>query len=261
MICLVCGYSTEHFGCSTILKSHKAEFRRCLKCGLLFAENPVWLGEAYSSALTFSDLGLVDRNIWFSKVAASLISIMFDSNGRFIDYAGGTGLFTRLMRDAGFDYYWHDINCNNVFAEDFVVNSFDGERFELLTAMELFEHLTAPQSTISDLCKLSTNILFTTLILPEPAPNLNQWWYYGLEHGQHITFYTSRSLRVLAEQSGLQLSSNSSNVHLFSEKRLPNTIFKLFTHPSFSTALMLLMKRRSLLFADYEQVLKKQQKL
>jgi hypothetical protein len=40
--------------------------------------------------------------------------------------------------------------------------------------------------------------MFSTLLVPEPAPKLEDWWYYGLEHGQHIAFYTRKSLAVLA---------------------------------------------------------------
>jgi hypothetical protein len=44
---------------------------------------------------------------------------MFDANNRFIDYGGGYGLFVRLMRDAGFDYYWFDKFCDNVLSKGF----------------------------------------------------------------------------------------------------------------------------------------------
>ncbi len=37
----------------------------------------------------------------------------------FLDYAGGYGVFTRLMRDIGFDFYWHDPYTQNLFANGF----------------------------------------------------------------------------------------------------------------------------------------------
>jgi hypothetical protein len=38
-------------------------------------------------------------------------------NGTFVDIGGGYGLLTRLMRDRGFDFYWKDPHCENIFAK------------------------------------------------------------------------------------------------------------------------------------------------
>ncbi len=254
MICSICSADTEFFGSATILKNYKAEFRKCVSCGFIFAVNPVWLDEAYSSVISLSDVGLVERNLWFAKVSSSLISVLFNANGRFIDYGGGTGLYTRLMRDAGFDYYWYDSRCQNIFAEDFALNSCDSGQFELLTATELFEHLTDPHQTMSELFGLSPNILFTTLLLPYHPPRLDDWWYYGLEHGQHISFYTRKSLQKIADKYGLRFISNGHNLHLFCKKEFSNIIFKIITSSLFSSLVMQVMKRESLLSADYERV-------
>jgi hypothetical protein len=253
MQCPICEARTELFGRATVLKGYHAEFCRCLSCGFLFAEDPVWLDEAYASAITSSDVGLVDRNLWFSKVAGSIVSILFNANGRFVDFGGGTGLFTRLMRDAGFDWYWFDPSCRNIFAEGYAANIRDGGRYELLTAAELFEHLVDPVQTMADLCKLSSNILFTTRLLPNPPPRLDEWWYYGLEHGQHVSFYTRRSLRMLGEKFGLQLTSNGENLHLFSRKGISKMTFKLATSFPVSLLVARLTSRQSLLPADFER--------
>ncbi len=46
--------------------------------------------------------------------------------------------------------------------------------------------------------KISRNILFTTTLLPSPMPQPGTWWYYGLEHGQHISFYSLETLQSIA---------------------------------------------------------------
>jgi hypothetical protein len=251
MPCPICDGHTEHFGNATVLMKYSAEYSLCQSCGFLFANSPVWLNEAYSSAITGSDVGLVERNLWFAKVAGSIVKILFNVNGRFLDYGGGTGLFTRLMRDAGFDWYWYDPCCRNIFAEGFEVEISDGGRFELQTAAELFEHLTDPVQTMSTLCELSPNLLFTTRLLPDPPPQLDEWWYYGLEHGQHVSFYTSTSLRMLGEKFGLRLTSNGDNLHLFCKRRIPRILFKLVTSPLFCSLLACATFKRSLLAADF----------
>lgn len=252
MQCPICETRSELFGRARVLGSFDARYCHCPSCGYLFAPEPVWLERAYASAITESDVGLVDRNLWFSKLARSVVQVMFDPAGRFIDYGGGTGLFTRLMRDKGFDWYWFDTACRNLFAAGFEADTGDGARYELLTAAELFEHLLDPVETMNRLHSLSTNILFTTQLLPDPPPRLGQWWYYGLEHGQHVSFYTRKSLHLLGERFGLRLASNGENLHLFSTKRVPDIALRLVASPAFSSFVSTVMSRPSLLPEDFE---------
>lgn len=253
MVCPVCSGATEHLGTAPVLGTHEGEFRRCRSCGFLFAANPAWLDEAYATAITATDQGLVSRNIWFATVARSVVYYLFDANGRFLDYGGGTGLFTRLMRDAGYDWYWHDTRCRNEFATEFVADIDSGATFELVSAAELLEHVTDPVRTVFRLCALSDNILLTTELLPRTPPALDSWWYYGLEHGQHVSFYSEKALRILAGSHQLNLATNGRNLHLFSRKRIPDLLFRLVTQALPARVAALLDGRQSLLQSDYEQ--------
>lgn len=254
MQCPVCSGRTKHFDSAVIRGTYEGHFLRCLTCGFLYADNPVWLDEAYNTAINTTDVGLVDRNIWFANVVRSAIFFLFDSNGTFLDYGGGTGLFTRLMRDAGYNWYWYDTYCRNIFAEGFSADIGSGLRYVLLTAAELLEHLVDPMQTLSELGKLSENILFTTRLLPDTLPRLDEWWYYGLEHGQHISFFSRKSLQILAESNGFVLQSNGVNLHLFCRKKMPNRLFKLVTHPLLCRFASVLNRRKSLLQSDYEEM-------
>ncbi len=233
MQCPVCSKDTVHFESALIMGKYDGHFRRCPYCSFIFAENPLWLDEAYNSAISASDVGLVDRNIWFSRVARTMVPLLCDVDGKFLDYGGGTGLFTKLMRDAGYDWYSYDRYCNNSCAEGFTVDIENGGTYELVTAVELFEHIAEPVQIISILKKLSSNILFTTKLLPEPPPPLAVWWYYGLEHGQHISFYGIRSLQILVENAGMHLSSSGNNLHLFSRKKIPSFFMKIVANDLF----------------------------
>jgi hypothetical protein len=48
------------------------------------------------------------RNLWHRNVTTTLIYFLFNTKGQFLDYGVGYGVFVRLMRDIGFDYYWQD---------------------------------------------------------------------------------------------------------------------------------------------------------
>jgi hypothetical protein len=157
------------------------------------------------------------------------------------------------MRDAGYDWFWFDRHCQNVFAQGFSADIECGSKYELLSAAELFEHLTEPVPTVSKLCSLSDNILFTTRLLPHKPPKLDKWWYYSLEHGQHVSFYSKKSLQILAETCRLNLTTNGSNLHLFSRRSIPDYILKLAANDIISRIVALTNRRKSLLLSDYEQ--------
>ena len=66
--------------------------------------------------------------------------------------------------------------------------------------------------------RISKNIVFTTELLPQVIPKPHEWWYYGLEHGQHISFYSVNTLEFIAQKYGLNFLTNG-RIHLFSEKK------------------------------------------
>lgn len=251
MSCKICGDNVEPFSRACLLGRYEIEFYRCDSCGFICTEEPYWLEEAYAAAITGSDVGLVQRNIQLTKVSKVLISVFFDRAGRFVDYAGGYGLLVRLMRDNGFDFRWYDKYCENLFSRDFVAPQAGSEPVELLTAFEVFEHLADPWSELERMLAFSRNILFTTQLLPEPVPRPGEWWYYGVEHGQHIAFYTRRALASLAKRAGLNFYTNGASMHLFTEKRLLQPLF--FALARYKTARLLapFSGRESLIAADY----------
>ncbi len=166
------------------------------------------------------------RNLVFSRIASVLLYFLFDARGRFLDYAGGYGIFTRLMRDIGFDFRWHDPYTENLVARGFEYSPDEGP-FEVLTVFEAFEHFVDPLAELTKIMTFSRNVLFSTELLPNPAPALDAWWYYGPEHGQHVAFYSRRSLEILAARHGLHFQSNGGSLHLFSEKPVSSLLFAL----------------------------------
>jgi hypothetical protein len=75
--------------------------------------------------------------------------------------------------------------------------------------------------------KISKNILFSTDLLSNAIPNPNYWWYYGLEHGQHISFYSLKTLQYIADKYKLNLYTNGITIHLLTEKKINKHLFKL----------------------------------
>ncbi len=176
-------------------------------------ENPYWLKEAYSSTITNQDIGLVQRNLNLAELTKKVIIKNFDVTGKFLDWAGGYGLFTRLMRDKGFDFYHHDPFCQNLFAKGFEK---EGGNFEFVTAFEVLEHLENPLESLTDMFTRSSSIIFSEELIPER--DIENWWYLAPEHGQHIAFYSKRSLEFIANHFGAKLISNG-NLHAITRDR------------------------------------------
>lgn len=254
MICPICNATSDSFASATILGKYKVGYFQCSKCGFIHTEKPYWLKEAYSSAITGSDVGLVQRNSRLTTIVRVLVSVFFDSKGQYLDFAGGYGLFVRMMRDSGLDFYWFDRYCKNLFAGEFVADLNNDRRYELITAFEVFEHMIDPVSGLDEIMNHSRNILFTTNLLPEPAPMPNEWWYYGIEHGQHISFYTRKSLQVLAEKKGLNYYSNGATMHLLTEKMINAPLFFLLARYRTARLIAPLLMKKSLLEDDFRNI-------
>jgi hypothetical protein len=252
MNCRICSVENiDFFSRAIILGKHDVRYFRCINCGFIFTEDPSWLEEAYSEAITGSDVGLVTRNIQLAQIARLVISCFFGKKGRFLDYAGGSGLLVRLMRDSGLDFYWHDKYCRNIFARQFE-GLVDGKgTFELLTAFEVFEHLVDPLTELKKMLSLSRNVLFTTQLIPAVCPKPGEWWYYGPEHGQHISFYSMKSLKIAAMRLGVNFYSNGSSMHLFTDRKLPKQLFYIIARSKTAMLLSPFLRKRSLLADDF----------
>jgi len=253
--CVICGERREQFGRATILGRHDVAYYRCERCGFIQTETPYWLDEAYSDAIAASDIGLVGRNIRFAETTRAIISAFFDSAGRFLDYGGGYGMFVRLMRDGGFDFYREDPLCDNLFAQGF--DRQDDGTFELVTAFEVFEHLPSPVEDATLMLGLSDSVLFSTLLMPAPPPAPGEWWYYALEAGQHVSFYTREALAALADRLGVHVASSRGNdLHLLTKKPHAARWFPLIATSKAARLLNAVWPRSrpSRLASDYEHV-------
>lgn len=252
MDCNICSTETSSFAKSTILNKYEIAYFKCNNCGFIQTEEPYWLNEAYSEPINCSDCGLVSRNLMLAKIAKTIIFAFFETDEKFLDYGGGYGLFVRLMRDSGFDFYRYDKHCENLFAREFEVDL--NNRYELLTAFEVFEHLSNPIDEIHEMLSFCQNILFTTELLPVTTPKPGEWWYYGLDHGQHISFYTYKSLSVIAEKFSLNLYSDGKSIHLLTSKKITPLLFKIVCRYKISALINIIINRRSLVQADYLKI-------
>jgi len=227
MKCKICSNETYNIFSTKILNKYNIKYYYCDYCGFLQTEEPYWLKEAYNNSISITDTGIISRNITSSKITAVVLYFLFKKFNNFLDFGGGYGIFTRLMRDIGFDFYWYDPHSINLLARGFETKS-KNYKYELVTAFEVFEHFAEPIKEIERMLQFSNNILFSAELLPSTLPKPGEWWYYALESGQHISFYSYRTLKYIAQKYNMNLCSNSRNYHLFTKNRkIYNKLFNL----------------------------------
>ena len=249
--CNICSNSTSIIFSKILLKKYYINYFSCSYCGFIQTEYPYWLNEAYGEAITNQDIGLVSRNINYSKITKVLIKVLCKGrNFNFLDYGGGYGMFVRQMRDFGYNFLRYDTYCNNIFAKNF-----EGDlntTYKLITAFEVFEHLDNPTSTISELLKITDILFFSTELQPENSTQIDKWWYIMEETGQHISLYSKKSLMYLSQLNNFNYYTNHSDLHIFSKNKISKLILFLIMNKYTRKIVDLIISNRpSLLMTDY----------
>jgi hypothetical protein len=248
--CKICAALSEQFGRATVLEEYEITYYRCTDCGFVQTEEPYWLDHAYSDPIATLDIGLLSRNVRLRQIASRVLRLALTPESRCVDYGGGYGVFVRLMRDSGFNFSHYDPMAKNLFASHFIANLDD--RFSLATAFEVLEHLVNPHEHFLKLDKLADHWLVTTeLISPQPPP-LGKWWYYLPETGQHVSFYTRKSLEHIAAMYDRRLVSSGNGLHFFTKCNASDRKLRWILKNRSSRLLDAFSKRRSLLNSDFE---------
>ncbi len=130
---------------------------------------------------------------------------------RHLDYGGGHGLLSDLLKDAGWNSTSYD-----PFVDDGVDAAQLG-RFDLITAFEVFEHVPDPRvlaSALASLMKDDAAILFSTLLSDGNVAKHRRldWWYAAPRNG-HISLFTRSSLYHLADGERLGFASFHDGFH------------------------------------------------
>lgn len=230
--CPICSHPLTPAFTATLMGRHTVSYLHCRCCGLLRSEEPYWLEEAYASAIVDADTGLVTRNLSIAAKLAVLLQMRFDPRSPCLDVAGGYGMLTRLMRDIGFDCYWHDKYCPGFLARGFEVESAKLIRyFPVLTAFEVLEHVYNPVEFVEENLEKfrADTLIFSTELYSGDDPPAHDWWYYAFPAGQHITFYQRRTLEALGRRLGMRFWSINGLHVLTRQAAAPSFVLKLCT--------------------------------
>ncbi|HAS3586168.1 TPA: class I SAM-dependent methyltransferase [Vibrio cholerae] len=235
MECRLCGGRLEFEFDKFLLERWKVKYFCCDECGSLQTEVPYWLDLAYSSKGCNFDVGQGIRiiNTWL-RLTFFLKTIGFDDEKLCVDYGGSTGLFSRLMRDADYNFYTHDKYEFPTFCDYFSLDSLEQKNVALLSAFEVFEHFESPKKEINRIFDLTPELVVFTTQTYDKQLHDEHWPYLASFCGQHIFFYTERSLQLIAHSRGYKVY-RWSIFYFFVRKGSPyddHSIFEKIESPS-----------------------------
>lgn len=238
--CRFCGGKCSEFSSAQIL-SHTALYLKCEACGSLQVANPFWLADAHKDGVHDTDAGLVQRSLMVNRLIGTVLTLNGNSNSSGIDWGGGAGLLTRLLRNQGFQCLSHDKYASQQLAAGFIANDHQlNSKKTFVTAIECVEHLIDPINALKQVVRSSDIFIFTVELLPFPTPNpadKNPWWYFVPEAGQHITFPSKVGLESYRKELGFNFYTQIGLLHIFSREKIQ---FWLRTVARFPRALSLL---------------------
>tara|TARA_X000000368_G_scaffold47187_1_gene33729 strand:- start:368 stop:1108 length:741 start_codon:yes stop_codon:yes gene_type:complete len=186
--------------------------RSCIQtnCGSLYVENVDWLDEAYQNNI---DPGLVQRVLDNKSLIYGLSKLL--NIEKLLDYGGGSGLLTRLLRDYSINSYSSDKYVKNIFSNEY--NFLENKFYDFINLAEIIEHFDDPLSEFNKILKYKPKHL---LISTELYNNQNKdWWYFALDEGQHIYFYSKECLENFFNEKGYK-SIIKSNYQFFYNTKL-----------------------------------------
>jgi hypothetical protein len=223
--CRLCGGETFCRWRKMVLLKYDVGYHECRSCGSIQTDTPYWLDEAYAIPGVHLDVGIANRTLQMWITATSFLEeIGFPRTDLAVDFGAASGLFARLMRDAGFNFYAHDKYSDPFFVNYFTIADISAQRPSLITAFEVFEHLRDPNASIGDLLDLGADaILFSTGFFSNQGPD---WQYLVPECGQHVFFYTERGLGYFAGRFGYDLLG-AGRFHVLLRRGVDSRIRKL----------------------------------
>ena len=132
---------------------------------------------------------------------------------RHLDYGGGNGKLSQLLRQDGWDSETYDPFPSSD------TRLADLGKFNLITAFEVFEHVpdvTELMQNLTQLMAADCLVLFSTLVSDGniKANTRITWWYASPRNG-HISLFSKQSLLLLANKYQLNVGSFSDGLHCY----------------------------------------------
>ncbi len=202
-------------------------YHRCVACGFVFT--------AWCDAFTDEDFRREIYNDGYAQVdplyreirprgSARLLrevfadACRFEAPPRLLDYGAGSGTLAALLGDRARTESFDPFSATPDHATR------PTERFDVVFASEVIEHVTRPIETIAamrDLLRPGGFMLFSTMVTPPDIDTVRaSWWYISPRNG-HVSIFTPAALAAACAQTGLHYTALSDEWHLAEHRDAP----------------------------------------
>lgn len=239
--CISCLSSdSEPFNLHNLYKA-----RRCLVCGLVWAQEQDASKDLYESAYDKNSKGFTYRSLTYNRKNIQQISLPWFQkyalkkyrpfgSGKLLEIGCGTGRFLFASEKAGWETYGIDISQKAVDAAKELLpqskiqtgtveeTELPLNNFEMIVAFEVIEHVGNPYTFLNKIRHLLKDNGILVISTPDwdsgtikHHPRENYWPPY------HIWFFNRESLNRLFERAGLEIINIKRNYIPWSETCWP----------------------------------------
>ena len=213
MKCRLCGGETEPAFTGRVLDKFVVGYHRCRYCEGLQTERPHWLDEAYAATCAPRDTGVVRRSVDNCTLVYRFLTLFGRTDMAVLDYGGGLGILCRLLRDWRVECVFLDRYSGSGFADPYRVDAVEKDAYGLITAFEVMEHFANPAEDLPGLFDAGADLVLASTELADVGTGAD-WPYLDGAAGQHVFFYTKRTMAEIASRFGY-VYRNFGNVHAF----------------------------------------------
>jgi hypothetical protein len=206
--CRVCRGTLSTAFHGVVLADVDATYCICTDCRSLIVPTPHWLERSYAAELhPDPDFGLLRRCLFIHRTLRRMRSVhLLPKPCRSLDYGAGKGILVRLLLDEAWDAWGYDPLATPLFAEDRILTELPSGPFDVITMIEVIEHLCDPVDTLGRLRSLlaPSGVMLLSTELFDHEIHGRSWHYLAPQHGQHITMLSRKGLCKAAERAGLR---------------------------------------------------------
>ena len=186
---------------------------RCHHCSLIFTNAfDAWTPDDFKAHIYNADYGLADPPFERERPMrnAQMVAGLWHADKTdltFLDVGGGAGAMAHYLRDLG-------VACES--SDPFYGGAASSSSFDVVTCFEVLEHVSPPaqksylKAISAQLSPRGTVLLSTTILDRDVTVD---HWYICPRNG-HITLHSAKSLALLAAESGFEVTSVNTDMHL-----------------------------------------------
>lgn len=201
MICKLCQSKTNEF----ITLSNGHQYFLCDVCDLVFLNPQFYLNDEQEKSRYDLHENSIENQSYvamFEGFIAEAVTPFKTSVKKILDYGSGPGpVLVELLKQKGYEVK----NYDPIYAR----NEFEGEKFDLITSTEVFEHFYNPQKEIEKIISLMKSGAYLSIMTRFLVDKDKfQSWFYK-DDPTHVCFYSLKTFDFLAWEHGLKIVKNN----------------------------------------------------